>query len=266
MKPGSGSTPTIRSSTSTIPAPAIASRSIVRWSSRWRSARSSAGWSMAASTAFASTSPPTLGRRDTGLRPRGAVLPGARRRSRARQRAPHRRALGHRPRRLPARPVPARVRRLERSLSRRRAPLLARRSGAARRDRDPDRGFARRVRGAPRRRPRASISSSSMTASRFATSSPTSTSTTRPTARTIATARTTTTAGTMASRGRATIRRSSNRARATSAICSRFCSPRAGRRCSAWARSSASARAATTTPTPRTTRQARSTGAPPTLR
>ena len=119
--------------------------------------------------------------------------------------------------------------------------------------------------GAPRRRRRASISSSSMTASRFATSSPTTTSTTRPTARTIATARTTTTAGTTASRGRATIRRSSNRVRATSAICSRFCSPRAGRRCSAWARSSASARAETTTPTPRTTRRARSTGAPPTL-
>ena len=46
---------------------------------------------------------------------------------------------------------------------------------------------------APPRRPRASISSSPTTASRFATSSPTSASTTRPTARTIATARTTTT-------------------------------------------------------------------------
>jgi Carbohydrate-binding module 48 (Isoamylase N-terminal domain) len=119
---------------------------------------------------------------------------------------------------------------------------------------------------APRRRPRASTSSSSMMASRSTTSSPTTASTTRPTARTIATARTTTSAGTMASRVQPTIRRSLNPARATSAICSRFCWPRAGRRCWPWARSSASARAATTTPTRRTTRRARSTGAQPTLR
>ena len=92
-------------------------------------------------------------------------------------------------------------------------------AGHARRDRNPDRGLARhlRARRGPvegrqfRRRPRRLHPR--------ATSSPTRTSTTRPTASTIATARTTTSAGTTASRVRATIRRSSRRARATSAIC-----------------------------------------------
>ena len=88
----------------------------------------------------------SLGRRDARLRPGLAVLPGACRRSHTRQSAPHRRALGHRARRLSPRPVRPRVRRMERPLSRRRAPLLARRPGAAWRDRDPDGGFARRVR------------------------------------------------------------------------------------------------------------------------
>ena len=91
----------------------------------------------------------TLGRRDTGFDPRGAVLSGARRRSHSRQGAPHRRTVGHRPRGLPPRPVPPRVRRLERPLPRRRAPLLARRPRAARRDRHPDGGVARRVSRAP---------------------------------------------------------------------------------------------------------------------
>ena len=143
------------------------------------------------------------------LRSERAVLRGARRRSGPGQGAPDRRAVGRRPGRLPARPVRPRVRRMERPLPRRRAPLLARRRRAARRDRDPDRGLARHVpaRGGAVRR--ASTSSSPTTVSRSPISSPTRTSTTRPTARTIATARTTTSAGTMASRVRPTIRRSS---------------------------------------------------------
>ena len=60
-RPGSVSIRAIRRPTSTTWAPAIASRSIARWSSPWRSARSGAGWSTAASTAFASISPPRSG-------------------------------------------------------------------------------------------------------------------------------------------------------------------------------------------------------------
>ena len=73
----------------------------------------------------------TLGRRDTGFDPEGAVLPGACSRSHTRQSAPRRRALGHRPGRLSPRRVSASVRRLERPFSRRRAPLLARRPRSA---------------------------------------------------------------------------------------------------------------------------------------
>ena len=63
------------------------------------------------------------------LRPERAVLPGARGRSGPAPGAADRRALGHRPGRLPARPFRPRVRRMERPLPRRRAPLLARRPG-----------------------------------------------------------------------------------------------------------------------------------------
>ena len=44
----------------------------------------------------------------------------------------HRRALGHRPRRLPARPIPGRLGRMERPIPRRRETLLARRRRACR--------------------------------------------------------------------------------------------------------------------------------------
>ena len=78
-----------------------------------------------------------LGRSASRLRPERAVLSGARRRSRTGQRAAHRRTLGHWTGRLPPRPVRPRVRRVERPLSRRRAPLLAWRSWSARRASQP---------------------------------------------------------------------------------------------------------------------------------
>ena len=120
-----------------------------------------------------------------------------------------RRAVGHRPRRLPGRQLPAAVDRVERRLPRHRPRLLARRA------------VARRVRlaGSPApptststpaaARSRASTSSPPTTASRCATWCPTTRSTTRPTARTTTTARATTGPGTTASRGRPTTPRSS---------------------------------------------------------
>ena len=67
--------------TSTTPAPAIAWRSTVRSSSRWRSARSGAGWSMAAIDGFRFDLATALGRGPNGFDAACAVLSGARRRS-----------------------------------------------------------------------------------------------------------------------------------------------------------------------------------------
>ena len=107
----------------------------------------------------------------------------------------------------------------------------------------------------PLARARRSTSSPRTTASRCATSSPTTASTTRPTARTTATAPTTTGRGTTASRGRPTTARSRPRAAAHhardaghAAALDRYADARHGRR------DRAARRAATTTPTTRTTR------------
>ena len=119
-----------------------------------------------------------------------------------------RRAVGRQHGRLPGRPVPAAVVRVERPVPRHGARLLARSSPA---------GSATSPRGWPgpatctpttaaRRTPR-STSSPRTTASRCATWSPTTASTTRPTSRTTATAPTTTGPGTAASRARPTTRR-----------------------------------------------------------
>ena len=78
-------------------------------------------------------------------------------------------------------------------------------------------------------------------------------STTRPTARATATAPTTTGRGTAASRARRTTRTSSRCAPASRARCSPRCCSRSACRCSWAATSSAAPRAATTTPTARTT-------------
>ena len=96
---------------------------------------------------------------------------------------------------------PASVRRVERPLPRRGAPLLARRRGDRAGARRTAAGLGRPVRAAPAGgRRRASISSPAMTASRWPTSSPTRSATTRPTAKATATATTTISAPTTASR------------------------------------------------------------------
>ena len=97
---------------------------------------------------------------------------------------------------------------VERPVSRRRAPLLARRRGRAARAGDAPGRQQRSLR--PRRagsRTRASTSSRRTTASRSPISWPTTRSTTRPTARRTATATRTTSAGTAASKVRPTTRR-----------------------------------------------------------
>ena len=87
-----------------------------------------------------------LGREGTGFDPgsrllrRGAAGPGAR------AREAHQRALGHRAGRLPARQPSARLRGVERQVPGRGAPLLARRSGDARRAGGAADGLGRDVR------------------------------------------------------------------------------------------------------------------------
>ncbi len=173
----------------------------------------------------------TLGRaRTTGFDPAAPLLQAIAQDPAAARAEADRRALGHRPRRLPAGRVPGRagasgttryrdtVRRFWRGDRRRR-----------RRARDAARRLGRHLRAARRARRRArSTSSPRTTASRSPTSSPTSASTTRPTARTTATAPTPTFRGTTASRARPTIPRSARRARATCGACSPRCSSRAG--------------------------------------
>ena len=102
------------------------------------------------------------------------------------------------------------------------------------------------------------------TASPWPTWWPTSTSTTRPTARPTATGATTTARGTAASRAPPTTRTCWPSGAASSATCwPRCCCPRA---CPCWpaATRSDAPRAATTTPTPRTTRCPGTTGSTPT--
>ena len=124
-----------------------------------------------------------LGRSRARLRPAGAVLRGAGRRPGRLAGAADRRALGHRPGRLPARPLRPGLARsgTTTSATRRAASGAAIRACAARSRRaSPARATCSPT---PRRRRRASISSSPMTASPSPTSSPTSGSTTRPTAK-----------------------------------------------------------------------------------
>ena len=207
-----------------------------------------------------------LGRRAEGFDPKAPLLPGAGFRSDPGQGAIDRRAVGRRPGRIPARPVRPRIRRMERPLPRRRAPLLARRRRAARAKSQPGSPARATSSSTPPPHPKASTSSSPTMVS--------------PLRDLVSYAHKHNEANGENNRDGTDNNLSWNhgvegpsedpaileRARATSAICSRCCSPRGARRCSAWAWSWASARAATTTPTPRTTRQARSTGAPPTLR
>ena len=152
--------------------------------------------------------------------------------------------------------------RVERTLPRHRARLLARRAAS----RWPTSATASPA--APTSTPHraggptpASTSSPPTTASRCATSSATTRSTTRPTARTTATA--TTHNRSLELRRRGPDRRPGDqrapRARSSATSWPRCCSRRACRCCSAATRSGAPS-AATTTPTARTTRSAGSTG------
>jgi isoamylase len=77
----------------------------------------------------------TLGRTAIGLPPRRGLLPGDPAGPGAVARQAHRRTLGHRPGRLPARRLPRALPRMERPLPRRRAAVLARRSGPGARPR-----------------------------------------------------------------------------------------------------------------------------------
>ena len=74
---------------------------------------------------------PVLGRTQDGLRARRAVLHRAAPGPDPRPRAPDRRALGRRARRLPGGPLPGPLPRMERQVPRHRAPLLAARRHAA---------------------------------------------------------------------------------------------------------------------------------------
>ena len=141
-----------------------------------------------------------------------------------------RRAVGHRPRRLPGRQLPAPVDGVERRLPRHRPRLLARRAVAGR-VRVAARGLAPTLRALrPPPGARASTSSPPTTGSRCATWCPTTRSTTTPTARTTTTARATTGPGTTASRARPTTRPSRPSAPRRSATSSpRCCSARACR-------------------------------------
>ena len=107
--------------------------------------------------------------------------------------AADRRALGHRPGRLPARRVPARLAGMERPLPRHAARLLAARAArASASSRSASRLERRLPATTAARRPPASTSSPRTTASRCATCSATTSATTWPTARTTATATATT--------------------------------------------------------------------------
>ncbi len=118
-----------------------------------------------------------------------------------------RRAVGHRPRRLPGRQLPSAVDGVERQVPRHRARLLAGRAGHPGRVRIPHHRLERPVRA--HRTPAgrvASTSSPRTTASRCATSCRTTRSTTRRTARTATTAATTTARSTWVPRARPTTR------------------------------------------------------------
>ena len=123
-----------------------------------------------------------LGRTAAGFDPQAPLLREIAADPLLADRGADRRALGHRPRRLPARQLPAALARVERPLPRPRPPLLARRR------RTCSARFATALAGSSRRLPAArdraaSTSSPPTTASPSPTSSPTATSTTRPTAR-----------------------------------------------------------------------------------
>ena len=173
-----------------------------------------------------------------------------------------RRALGRGLRRLPGGRLPAAVDGVERPLPRRRTGLLARRPAGRTRPRAtgcPARATC--TPGAAAARTPRSTSSPRTTASPCATWSATSASTTRPTARATATAPTTTGPGTAAPRARPTTRRVT-RAAAPPAAQPADHAAAVDRACRCWSRATrwAAPRAATTTPTARTTRSAGSTG------
>ena len=201
------------------------------------------------------------------LRCAGADLPGDRRRSGPRPGQADRRTLGHRPGRLSLGAFPEgwgewndRFRDAARRFWRGDA-------GDARRTRDAPRRLARRLRALRPRRPRASTTSSRTTASRSPISSPTPTSTTRPTARHNRDGVEREFLLEPRRRGPQRRSRDPGGARARHAQ-SPGAAVRRARNADAGdgLRNSATASAATTTPTPRTTRSPGSTGAKPTRR
>ena len=127
-----------------------------------------------------------------GFRPDARAAPGDRPGPGAGEPEADRGALGPGAGRLPAGPVPAAVRDVERPVSRLRAPVLARRRGRAAGTRRADARLRRSLRGSPAADPgSASTSSPAMTGSRRPTLSAMPGATTRPMASTIATATTT---------------------------------------------------------------------------
>ena len=165
-----------------------------------------------------------------------------------------RRTVGHRPGRLQARRLPARLRRMERPVPRQHPPLLARRPGQR-----PE--LAARLAGSADlfdRQGRRTWASVNFVACHdgFTLADAVAyerASTTRPTARTTATATRRIAPPTGAWRAARTTRRSSPRATGCGAPCSPPCSSPPARRCCWPATSSATASPATTTPTARTT-------------
>ena len=130
----------------------------------WCSTRCAISSAMPASTVSASTWRRSSAA-STAVRPDGAAARGHRRRSRPRRSRPDRRALGHRPGRLPARQFSAAISRMERPLPRRRPALLARRCRRGRRAGDAACRLVRCLRQRRRAAPAApSISSPRMTA------------------------------------------------------------------------------------------------------
>ena len=141
--------PTNLRSTSIAPAPATRSRSAMPRCATWSSIACATGSRKCTSMASASISPPCSAATTVASAPT-RLLQGGRRRAVAALREADRRAVGHRPRRLSARPLSGRLVRVERSVSRHDARLLARQS---RHPRQLRRALRRLERSVPRQRP-----------------------------------------------------------------------------------------------------------------
>ena len=254
---------TSRATTSTTPAPGTRSTFSIRACCRWSlDSPALLGDTRCMSTASASISRTILAREPHGFdeaRRLPRRLPAG---SGARRGQADRRAVGHRPRRLSGRALPAGLGGVERPVPRHRARASGgATTGSCRSSPRASPAPATSSTSAAASRGPASTSSPRMTASRSTISSPTTTSTTRRTAKTTATATPTTCRGNYGVEGPTDDPDDHGScASGRSATCWRRCCSRRARRCCWPATSSAARSRATTTPIARTTRSPGSTG------